>query len=53
LLGTGCHIILRGRWCDSIVLNVQTSTKDKCDVNKGQLFMRNKSVHWIHTLSIT
>jgi hypothetical protein len=26
----GCHIILRGRWCD-VVLNLHAPTKDKCD----------------------
>jgi hypothetical protein len=25
------HIILRGRWCDIIVLNVHASTEDKTD----------------------
>jgi hypothetical protein len=25
------YIILRGRWCDIIVLNVHAPTEDKCD----------------------
>jgi hypothetical protein len=31
LLVIGCHIILRGRWCHIIVLNVHAPTEDKTD----------------------
>jgi hypothetical protein len=39
----GCHITLRGRWCDIIVLNVHAPTEDKCDDTKGF-----GDVDWIH-----
>jgi hypothetical protein len=32
------YIILRGRWCDIIVLNVHTPTEDKIDDRKGSLY---------------
>jgi hypothetical protein len=34
------YIVLRGRWCDIIVLNVHAPTEDKCDDTKDS-FMRN------------
>jgi hypothetical protein len=33
LLAIGCHITLRGRWCD-IVLNVHAPTEDNCGDTK-------------------
>jgi exonuclease III len=32
------YIILRGRWCDIIVLNVHTSTEDKIDDVKDSFY---------------
>jgi hypothetical protein len=32
------YIILRGRWCDIIVLNVHALTEDKIDDIKGRFF---------------
>jgi hypothetical protein len=32
------YIILRGRWCDIIVLNVHASTDDKSDDIKGTFY---------------
>ena len=36
------HIILRGRWCNVIVLNVRAPNEKKRDDSKGS-FMRNKN----------
>jgi hypothetical protein len=33
----GCHVTLRGRWCD-IVLNVDAPTEDKCDDTKDSFY---------------
>jgi hypothetical protein len=30
---TGCNTILRGRWCDVIVLNMHAPTENKYDDN--------------------
>jgi hypothetical protein len=38
LLVVGCHITLRGRWCDIIVLNVHAPTEDKCDDKKDSIY---------------
>jgi hypothetical protein len=32
------YVTLRGRWCDIIVLNVHTPTKDKCDDTKDSFY---------------
>jgi hypothetical protein len=32
------YIILRGRWCDIIFLNVHAPTEDKCDVTKKSFY---------------
>jgi hypothetical protein len=32
------YIILRGRWCDIIVLNVHAPTEDKCDDTKYSFY---------------
>jgi hypothetical protein len=32
------YIILRGRWCDIIVLNVHAPTEDKCDDTKDSFY---------------
>jgi hypothetical protein len=32
------NIILRGRWCDIILLNVHASTEDKIDVMKDRFY---------------
>jgi exonuclease III len=32
------YIILRGRWCDIIILNVYAPTKDKIDDMKGRFY---------------
>jgi hypothetical protein len=34
----GCHLILRDRWCDIIVLNVHAPTEDKCDDTKSSFY---------------
>jgi hypothetical protein len=36
--GRMSYIILRGRWCHTIVLNVHASTKDKTDDVKGSFY---------------
>jgi hypothetical protein len=38
------YIILRGRWCDIIVLNVHAPTEDKPDDVKGSFYEELKSV---------
>jgi hypothetical protein len=38
ILWRGLCIILRGRWCDIIVLNVHASTEDKIDDMKGSFY---------------
>jgi hypothetical protein len=35
------HIILRGRWCDIIVLNVHAPTEDKIDDVKDSFYDEN------------
>jgi hypothetical protein len=37
LLVIGCHIIITGRWCHIIGLNVHAPTEDKTDDVKGSL----------------
>jgi hypothetical protein len=32
------YIILRGRWCDIIILNVHVPTEDKCDNTKDSFY---------------
>jgi hypothetical protein len=32
------YVILRGRWCDTIVLNVYAPTEDETDDMKGSLY---------------
>jgi hypothetical protein len=32
------YVILRGRWCDIIVLNVHAPTEDKCDDTKDSFY---------------
>jgi hypothetical protein len=32
------YMILRGRWCDIIVLNVHAQTEDKCDDTKDSFY---------------
>jgi hypothetical protein len=32
----GCHIILRGCWCDIIILNIHAPREDKIDDIKGR-----------------
>ncbi len=34
------YIVLRGRWCNIIVLNVHPTSEEKCDSSKDS-FMRN------------
>jgi hypothetical protein len=38
------YIILRGRWCDVIVLNVHTPTEDKCDDTKDSFYEKLEGV---------
>jgi exonuclease III len=38
------YVILRGRWCDGIVLNVHAPTEDKIDDVKGRLYEELGSV---------
>jgi hypothetical protein len=38
------YIILRGRWCHIIVLNVQAPTEDKTDDVKGSFYEELESV---------
>jgi hypothetical protein len=38
------YIILRGRWCDIIVLNVHAPTEDKCEDTKDSVYERLESV---------
>jgi exonuclease III len=38
LLVIGCHIILRGRWCSIIILNVHTPCEDKADDVKDNFY---------------
>ena len=35
------HIVLRGRWCNIIVLNVHAPSEKKSDDSKDSFFMRN------------
>jgi hypothetical protein len=32
------YLILRGRWCDDIVLNVHAPTEDKCDDTRDSFY---------------
>jgi hypothetical protein len=32
------YLILRGRWCDTIILNVHASTEDKIDDTKDKFY---------------
>jgi exonuclease III len=38
------YIILRGRWCDIILLNVHAPTEDKCDDTKDSFYEELKEV---------
>jgi hypothetical protein len=38
------YIILRGRWCDIIVLNIQTPTEDKTDDVKDSSYEKLESM---------
>jgi exonuclease III len=38
------YIILRGRWCDVIVLNVHAPTEDKWDDTKGSFYEKLEGV---------
>ena len=46
------HTVLRGRWCNIIVLNVNTSSEEKSDYTKT-VFMGNQSEILIIFLSTT
>ena len=35
------YIVLRGRWCNIIVLNVHAPSEDKTNDSKDRVFMRN------------
>ena len=38
MLAIGCHIVLRGRWCNIIVLNVHETSEDKSDYSKDSFY---------------
>jgi hypothetical protein len=38
LLVIGCHIILRGLWCNNIVVNVHAPCEDKNDDVKNNFY---------------
>jgi len=40
----GCHIILRGRWCNIIVLNVHEPSEDKSDDSKDSSYKELEQV---------
>jgi hypothetical protein len=40
LLAIGCHIVLKGHWCNIVVLNVHAPNEEKRDDSKD-IFMRN------------
>jgi len=50
--GRMSYITLRGRWCDTVVVNVHTPTEDESDDTKGS-FTRNQSVYWTTFRSTT
>jgi exonuclease III len=35
---TGCHVILKGRWCNIVVLNVHAPYEDKSDDIKDKFY---------------
>jgi len=38
LLAIGCHIILRGRWFNTIVLNLHAPKENKCNISKESFY---------------
>ena len=38
MLAIGCHIVLRGRWCNFIVLNVHAPSEKKSDDSKDGFY---------------
>jgi hypothetical protein len=46
------YIILRGRWCSIIVLNVQATREDKSDDIKGSLYEELRRVFYQFPCSI-
>ena len=38
MLAIGYHIVLRGRWCNIIVLNVHAPSEEKSDDSKDSLY---------------
>jgi hypothetical protein len=41
---TGCHKVLRGHWCDIIVLNVHAPSEDKSDDSKDRFYEKLEQV---------
>jgi len=38
LLAIGCHIVLKGHWCNIIVLNVHAPNEEKSDDSKDTFY---------------
>jgi hypothetical protein len=41
------YIVLRGRWCNSFVLNVHAPSEKKSDDKKRQFFVMNKRMFFL------
>ena len=51
LLAIWCHIVLRGRWCNIVVLNVHASSEEESDDSKDRLYEELEQVFFIVFLS--
>jgi hypothetical protein len=45
------YVIIRGRWCNIIVLNVHSPTKDKIDDMKDRFYEELEQFFFINSLS--
>ena len=46
MLALGCHIVLRGRWCNIIVLNVHAPSEEKNDESKDSSYEELEQVFY-------
>jgi len=45
LLAIGCHIVLKGHWCNIIVLNVHAPIEEKSDDSKHSVYEELEQVY--------
>jgi len=46
------YIVMRGRWCNTIALNVHAPSEEKSDVSKDSFYEELEQVYFYHSFKI-